>query len=186
MAEKIEVLYYVDSSADAVSRRDAPYSVDGIAAAVAARGKARIAISGGNTPKGTFELLATSPYREQTPWDKLELYWVDERCVPPDDADSNYRMTRQALLDKVPLTGSQVFRIQGELDPEEGAARYELAIRALPSGWRGRRCRSSSWFRWEWGMTGIRRRRFRTPKRCTCWCRIAVANRVTPQKDSGD
>jgi 6-phosphogluconolactonase len=129
MAEKIEVLYYVDSSADAVSRRAAQYLVDGIAAAVAARGKARIAISGGNTPKGTFELLATSPYREQTPWDKLELYWVDERCVPPDHADSNYRMTRQALLDKVPLTGSQVFRIQGELDPEEGAERYEFDIR---------------------------------------------------------
>ncbi len=129
MAEKIEVLYYVDTTADAVSRRAAQYLVDGIVAAVAARGRARIAISGGNTPKGEFELLATSPYREQTPWDKLELYWVDERCVPPDHADSNYRMTRQALLDKVPLAGSQVFRIQGELDPEEGAARYEFDIR---------------------------------------------------------
>jgi 6-phosphogluconolactonase len=103
--------------------------VDGISAAVAARGKARVAISGGNTPKGTFELLATSGYREQTPWDKLELYWVDERCVPPDHSDSNYRMTREALLDKVPLPSSQIFRIQGELDPEEGAARYEFDIR---------------------------------------------------------
>src|SRR5271168_2610682 len=129
MAEKIEVLYYVDTTADAVSRRAAQYLVDGIAAAVAARGKARIAISGGNTPKGTFELLATSPYREQTPWDKLELYWVDERCVPPDHADSNYRMTNEALLSKVPLVAERVHRMEGELAPEVAAARYESTIR---------------------------------------------------------
>ena len=95
------------------------------------RGKARIAISGGNTPKHMFELLAdtSAPYREQIPWDKLELYWVDERCVPPDQPDSNYRMTREALLDKVPLSKTQIFRIQGELDPEEAAAKYESDIR---------------------------------------------------------
>ena len=124
-----EVFYYADSTPEAVSRRAAQYFVDAIGAAATARGKARIAISGGNTPKGTFELLAADPYRQQIPWDKLELYWVDERCVPPDQPDSNYRMTRQALLDKVPLEPSQVFRIQGELDPEEAAAKYEFEIR---------------------------------------------------------
>jgi 6-phosphogluconolactonase len=131
MADAMEVLYYVDTSADAVSRRTAQYLLDRILEAVAARGNARIAISGGNTPKHTFELLADSsaPYREQIPWDKLELYWVDERCVPPDHPDSNYRMTREALLDKVPLSSAQIFRIQGELDPEEAAVRYESSIR---------------------------------------------------------
>jgi 6-phosphogluconolactonase len=131
MAETIEVVYYVDPSSEAVSRRAAQYLVDGIRAAAGARGKARIAISGGNTPKHTFEMLADSSafYREQIPWDKLELYWVDERCVPPDHPDSNYRMTREALLDKVPLHPAQIFRIEGELDPEEAAARYEFAIR---------------------------------------------------------
>jgi 6-phosphogluconolactonase len=131
MAETIEVFYYVDPSAEAVTARAAQYLLDRILAAVAARGKARIAISGGNTPKHTFELLAdnSAPYREQIPWDKLEIYWVDERCVPPDHPDSNYRMTREALLDKVPLTSAQIFRIQGELDPEEAAAKYEFAIR---------------------------------------------------------
>lgn len=131
MAETIEVLYYVDASAEVISRRAAQYFVDGIRAAAAARGKARVAISGGSTPKHTFELLADSSafYREQIPWDELELYWVDERCVPPDHPDSNYRMTRQALLDKVPLSPAQVFRIPGELDPEEAAAKYEFAIR---------------------------------------------------------
>jgi 6-phosphogluconolactonase len=131
MAEKIEVTYYVDATTDAVSRRYAQYLVDGIRAAAAARGKARIAISGGHTPKTTFELLAepSEPYREQIPWDKLLLYWVDERCVPPDHPDSNYRMTREAMLDKVPLSEAQIFRIHGELDPDEGASKYESAIR---------------------------------------------------------
>jgi 6-phosphogluconolactonase len=131
MSEKIEVSYYVDATPEAVNRRAAQYFVDGIRSAAGARGKARIAISGGNTPKHTFELLAepSEPYREQIPWEKLELYWVDERCVPPDHPDSNYRMTREALLDRVPLDQSQIFRIQGELEPEEAAAEYEFDIR---------------------------------------------------------
>jgi len=131
MAEKIEVFYYVDASAEEVTRRAAQYFVDGIRAAAGARGKARIAVSGGNTPKQTFALLAdpSAQYREQIPWENLELYWVDERCVPPDHPDSNYRMTREALLDKVPLSKTQIFRIQGELDPEEAAARYEFDLR---------------------------------------------------------
>src|SRR5277367_2606111 len=131
MAETIEVLYYVDASADGVTQRTAQYFTDGIRAAAGARGKARIAISGGHTPKNAFALLAdpSAQYREQIPWENLELYWVDERCVPPDHPDSNYRMTREALLDQVPLGKTQIFRIQGELDPEEGAARYEFDIR---------------------------------------------------------
>ena len=131
MAQKTVVSYSVDSSADALNRRVAQYFIESIAAAVAARGKARIALSGGSTPKTTFALLGNpaEPYRAQIPWDKLELYWVDERCVPPDQPDSNFRMTREALLDKVPLPPAQIFRIQGELDPEEAASRYEFDIR---------------------------------------------------------
>ena len=91
----------------------------------------RIAISGGHTPKNAFALLAdpSAQYREQIPWENLELYWVDERCVPPDHPDSNYRMTREALLDKVPLSENQIFRIRGELEPEAAASRYEFDIR---------------------------------------------------------
>ncbi|AXC14595.1 6-phosphogluconolactonase [Acidisarcina polymorpha] len=100
-------------------------------AAVSARGVARLAISGGSTPKRSFELLADPEqgFVKQMPWDKIDLFWVDERCVPPDDKDSNYRMTREALLSKVPLPQERVFRIEGELDPEDAAARYESAIR---------------------------------------------------------
>ena len=62
------------------------------------------------------------------PWDKLDLWWVDERCVPPDDPDSNYRMTREALLDHVPLKPEQIHRMEGELEPDDAAARYEAEL----------------------------------------------------------
>jgi 6-phosphogluconolactonase len=78
-----------------------------------------------------FELLAdpAGPFLKQVPWDQIELFWVDERCVPPDDAESNYRMTREALLSKVPLPAERVHRMEGELEPEIAAARYESSIR---------------------------------------------------------
>jgi 6-phosphogluconolactonase len=102
------------------------------AAAVEARGVARIAISGGGTPKVMFALLAdrTAPYFARVPWGKLHLFWVDERCVPPTDVESNYRMTNEAMLSKVPLPASQIYRMEGELDPELAATRYEETIRA--------------------------------------------------------
>ncbi len=93
------------------------------------RGVARIAISGGSTPKKMFALLAGKPFSSEIPWQKLELYWVDERCVGPDDAESNYRMTREQLLSKVPLPADKIFRMAGELDPEEAASKYEATLR---------------------------------------------------------
>jgi 6-phosphogluconolactonase len=96
-----------------------------------ARGVARIAISGGTTPKAMFTLLADSagPFLKQVPWDKIELYWVDERCVPPDNVESNYRMTKEAMLSKVPLPAERIHRMEGELEPDVAAARYESTIR---------------------------------------------------------
>jgi 6-phosphogluconolactonase len=63
------------------------------------------------------------------PWNDMDLYWVDERCVGPDDAQSNYRMTREALLDHVPLAPAQIHRIEGELDPQSAADKYESELR---------------------------------------------------------
>lgn len=98
---------------------------------IQSRGIARIAISGGNTPRRAFQLLAdpAHPFRERVDWQRLLLFWVDERCVPPDNADSNFHMTQEALLSKVPLPEENIVRIEGELDPEEAAARYESALR---------------------------------------------------------
>jgi 6-phosphogluconolactonase len=111
--------------AQAAAEVFAKYAAD----AIAARGVARIAISGGSTPRRMFALLATEPLASQVAWDKLHLYWVDERCVAPDDAESNFRMTYEELLSKVPLPPANVYRMEGELDPEEAASRYEATLR---------------------------------------------------------
>ena len=105
--------------------------VDSAQVAVRTRGLARIAISGGTTPKAMFQLLAdpAQPFRDAIDWSRIELFWVDERCVPPTDADSNYHMTDEALLSKVPLPPEHIFRMEGELDPEEAASRYESTLR---------------------------------------------------------
>jgi 6-phosphogluconolactonase len=125
----VEYRVYADSAA--LSRAAAEHFLQTAQAAVAARGKARIAVSGGRTPKTTFELLANpaEQFLKAMPWERIELYWVDERCVPPDHPDSNYRMTREAMLSKVPLKAEQVFRIEGEFEPDAAAARYETTIR---------------------------------------------------------
>jgi 6-phosphogluconolactonase len=131
MPQKLRINYYVEPDEAALARRAAQYFAEMASEAVAAHGRARIAISGGSTPKAAFALLADrgQPWNSAMPWDKLELYWVDERCVPPDHPDSNYRMTREAMLDRVPLPARQVHRMEGELDPEVAAARYEAELR---------------------------------------------------------
>jgi 6-phosphogluconolactonase len=123
--------YFVSPSSDSVAEAAAALFSTSAIAAVQARGVARIAISGGSTPKRMFAILADpeKPFAAGTPWDKLELFWVDERCVPPTHPDSNFRMTREALLDHVPLPSARIHRIEGELDPAEAAARYESEIR---------------------------------------------------------
>ena len=109
----------------------AEYFVQRVALAVEARGVARVAISGGGTPKLLFQLLADSarPFLKQIPWQHVQLFWVDERCVPPADKDSNYGMTDAAMLSKVPLPAANIHRMEGELDPQEAASRYEASIR---------------------------------------------------------
>jgi 6-phosphogluconolactonase len=131
MAKTIHVEYRVFNQQDALSRATAERFVDGIKSAVSARGVARIAISGGGSPKPVFALLAdpAEPYCKAIAWERLWIFWVDERCVPPYHPDSNYGMTRKLLLDKVPLPADHVIRIEGEFAPEEAAARYESAIR---------------------------------------------------------
>ena len=131
MSNKLKIRYFVEPDGAALAQRAARHFVEMASEAVARRGQARVAISGGSTPKAAFKLLADprQPWRERMPWEKLELYWVDERTVPPDSAESNYRMTREALLDHAPLRPEQVHRMEGELEPEVAAARYESMLR---------------------------------------------------------
>jgi 6-phosphogluconolactonase len=131
LPQKLKIEYYVERDAAALAASAAQYFVEKVEQVVAARGRARIAISGGSTPKAAFALLgaASQPWRTRMPWEKLDLWWVDERCVPPDHPDSNFRMTREALLDHVPLKPEQIHRMEGELEPEVAAARYESELR---------------------------------------------------------
>jgi 6-phosphogluconolactonase len=131
MPRPVTITYRVSPTAAAVAEAAAHFFTTAATKAAASRGMARVAISGGSTPKAMFALLAdpAKPFVKQVPWDKLDLYWVDERCVPPDNVESNYRMTSEALLSKVPLAAERIHRMEGELDPEVAAARYESTIR---------------------------------------------------------
>ena len=96
--------------------------------AAESRGRFSIALSGGSTPAGLYRLLATEPFRGQMPWDAHHLFWGDERCVPPDDAGSNYRLAHDTLISQVPIPPHQVHRVQGELEPEAAARAYERTL----------------------------------------------------------
>ena len=131
MPAKITAHYTVAASKAELSRVACDYLLKELQSAIAKRGRARIALSGGTTPKEIFALLANEQdrYRNAIDWSAVEIFWVDERCVPPTDAESNYRMTRESLLDRVPIPQSQVFRMEAELEPEVAASRYESLLR---------------------------------------------------------
>jgi len=86
-----------------------------------------IAISGGSTPKLLFTLLAEE-YADVLPWHFLRIFWVDERCVPPTHAESNFGMTYESLLTRVPISENNVFRMQGESNPQTEAKRYQALL----------------------------------------------------------
>jgi 6-phosphogluconolactonase len=83
-----------------------------------------LVLSGGSTPKALYELLASEPYRSQLNWSKVEVYFGDERCVPPDHADSNFLMAHNAMLSKLPIPECNIHRMRGEIPPEQAAAEY--------------------------------------------------------------
>ena len=99
--------------------------------AVAKRGMATIALSGGSTPKLLYQLLADpkEPFREQVPWSRIQFFWSDERHVPPDHPDSNYRMANEAMLAHVPVLKENVHRVMSENpNAAEVAEQYEAVV----------------------------------------------------------
>ena len=109
----------------------ANFIVDLATEAIAERGRFTIALSGGSTPRPIYARLADPNYRDRIEWSKVHVFFGDERCVPPDDARSNYRMTYEALLDHVPLPPDQIHRIRGEIDPAQAALIYEQELQQL-------------------------------------------------------
>jgi 6-phosphogluconolactonase len=100
-------------------------------------GRFTVALSGGSTPKAMFQILAEKPFADALPWRSIYFFWGDERCVPPDHAESNYRMADETLLSKVPIPRENIFRIPAEdEDHERAAANYSETIRQFfkPAG----------------------------------------------------
>jgi len=95
-----------------------------------AHGRFSFVLSGGSSPKKLFSLLASSPYRDRIEWDRVFFFFGDERNVPADHADSNYRMARETLFDPLRITPGQIFRTNTDLPPQEAAAAYERDLLA--------------------------------------------------------
>jgi 6-phosphogluconolactonase len=108
---------------------------------VVGSGRFTVALSGGATPRAMLARLAEAPFLDTVPWEAIYFFWGDERCVPPDHADSNYRMAWETLLSKVPVPSENIFRIPAEhSDPERAADEYAATLinfftkHAPPSG----------------------------------------------------
>jgi 6-phosphogluconolactonase len=97
-------------------------------AALEAEGVFRVSLSGGSTPRALFALLASDPFVGRFPWPRVVWYWGDERFVPHDHPDSNYRMTREAMLAKAPVPPGNVHPVPADGSPEEAALRYERTL----------------------------------------------------------
>ena len=94
-----------------------------------ARNRFTIALSGASTPLPLYRLLASSPWAERIAWDRWHIFWGDERCVPPDHQDSNYRMAKEAKLDHITIPSGQVHRMRGEVGPQAADEEYETVVR---------------------------------------------------------
>ena len=99
--------------------------------AIASRGRFGLALAGGSTPRAAYAALAAEPFASQLDWAHTNVFWSDERCVPPDHPDSNYGMARKTLLDHVPIPVANVFRIRGEIEPQRASAEYETTLRTF-------------------------------------------------------
>ena len=115
----------------AIAKRAAKEFVQTAVSAVREKNSFNVELAGGATPKALYNLLVNDPtLRSQVPWDKLHLFFGDERHVPPDHPDSNFRMATEALISKSPLKPEQVTRIKGEYpDADQAALEYERALR---------------------------------------------------------
>ncbi|MDH2909394.1 MAG: 6-phosphogluconolactonase [Candidatus Eremiobacteraeota bacterium] len=113
---------------EALAERLADFVVASLGEAQALRADVSLVLAGGTTPRAAYELLARTPRRNAIDWTRVTIFFGDERCVAPTDADSNYRMAREALLAHVPLRAPAILRMRGEADPAVAATEYATLI----------------------------------------------------------
>jgi 6-phosphogluconolactonase len=115
-----------------LSRAAADIFVEQAAQSIIERNRFLVALNGGGTPNRLFQLLATE-YQDQVEWDKVHVFWGDERCVPPDDAGSSYGQAREVLLSYVPIPETNIHRVEGELGPAEASKEYAFTLKEFAS-----------------------------------------------------
>jgi 6-phosphogluconolactonase len=121
---------YPDS--DTLSHQAAQLIVRLAAESVVTHGRFTVALAGGSTPRKLYGLLANEPYRSQIDWALVEVFWSDERCVPVDDPESNFRMAQEAFLSKVPIAENQVHRMHADWPDRDAAAQaYVIEMRRI-------------------------------------------------------
>lgn len=120
---------HVFDNPEAVAVGAAAHFAAAARAAIAARGAFNVSLSGGTTPRETYERLAAEPYRPEIDWAHVHVFWGDERSVPPEHPDSDYGMAKRALLDHVSIPVENIHRMRGELDAKEAAKVYEVEIK---------------------------------------------------------
>jgi 6-phosphogluconolactonase len=113
----------------ALARAVGDYFVSLAARATAARGRFDVALAGGSTPKAAYALLAAEPLRAAVDWPNVRFFFGDERCVPPGDAESNYKSARDGLFEPLGIDAAQIFRMHGEDEPQAAAAAYATLLR---------------------------------------------------------
>src|SRR5689334_3031565 len=116
----------IAENAQAAANACAAWLLEELRSVLSTASTARIAVSGGSTPKLLFATLARTRFQ----WDNVHVFWVDERCVPPTDSQSNYKLAKEALLDPAAIPPGNIHRIEGELPPAEAAQRYVAGIRS--------------------------------------------------------
>ena len=126
-ARSVHLTLHIHKDPASMAERAAHLFAEHCDQAIAERGSFSVALSGGLSPVPLFRLLAGSDWAEHLPWEKIYIYWVDERCVGPEHPDSNYGMARRELLSQVPAT--RYYRMKGEDLPEKAAQSYEHMLR---------------------------------------------------------
>ncbi len=121
-------MLHIYKSADQLSHALAEWITRAIETTLQKQDRFTWTVTGGNSPKQLYELLATSPYRERINWSKLHIFWGDERAVPFDDSRNNAKMTYEHLLNKVPVVREQVHIMDTTLSPNDSAKAYEAIL----------------------------------------------------------
>ena len=114
-----------------LARSAALHFLDCANEAISEHGRFSVALAGGSTPKATYQVLASVDFAQRLAWDKVHIFFGDERMVSPTHEDSNYRMANDAFLRYVPIPKDQINRMPGEIDPKEGALSYERLLKSF-------------------------------------------------------